>query len=127
MIIIDSDILIWLLRGDKKIKEEFKKTAEEESGLFCITPIQISEVLAGLREKERDRTELFLDSFNILDIDYKIGKIAGGFMNKYQKSHGIMIADALISACVAQYNTKLWTKNKKHYPMLGKKDFKQKN
>lgn len=124
MIIIDSDILIWILRGNEEVKEEFVKTAEKESGLFCITPIQIAEIIAGLREKERNSTELFLDSFNILDIDYKIGKIAGEFMNKYQKSHEVMMADALISACVVQYNTKLWTKNKKHYPMLKEKDFK---
>ena len=124
MTIIDSDVLIWILRGDEKMKEEFTKAVDVENGLLFITPIQIAEILAGVREKEKANTSMFLDSFEVLDIDSRIGKIAGNTMNKYQKSHKVMMADALIYACVIQNNGRLWTKNKKHYPMLKAKDFK---
>lgn len=98
MIVIDTDIIIWILRGNKEIKEMFKKTIKQTNGSIFVTPIQLAEIYAGIREKEKIDTEIFLDSFSILNIDGKIGKLAGEFMNKYQKSHNIAINDALIAA-----------------------------
>ena len=71
-----------------------------------------------MRERERIDTEIFLDAFYILTIDDKVGKIGGEFMNKYQKSHGVTLADAIISACTKINGLKLWALSKKHYPML---------
>ena len=118
MIVVDTDVIIWLLKGNEQIKERFTKIVTETEGLIYITPIQIAEIYAGMREKERIDTEIFLDAFYILTIDDQIGKIAGEFMNKYQKSHGVTLADAIISACTKINGLKLWTLNKKHYPML---------
>jgi predicted nucleic acid-binding protein len=123
MIVIDTDIIIWILRGNKEIKEMFKKTIKQTKGSIFVTPIQLAEIYAGIREKEKIDTEIFLDSFSILNIDVKIGKLAGEFMNKYQKSHNIAINDALIAASAKIHGLRLWTLNKKHYPMLEKKDF----
>jgi predicted nucleic acid-binding protein len=44
-------------------------------------------------------------------------------LQKYGKSHAVTMADALVGA-VARINAfKLWTLNKKHYPMFEAKDF----
>ena len=118
MIVVDTDVIIWLLKGNEQIKERFTKIVTETEGLIYITPIQIAEIYAGMRERERIDTEIFLDAFYILTIDDKVGKIAGEFMNKYQKSHGVTLADAIISACTKINGLKLWALNKKHYPML---------
>ncbi len=88
------------------------------NGNLFITPIQIAEIYSGIRDKERIEIELFLSSFRNIDIDNKIGKIAGEYLNKYNKSHNITISDALIAACSKINSYLLWTLNIKHYPMI---------
>ncbi len=123
MILIDSDIIIWILRGNSDIKNKFEELARQTEGQLYITPIQIAEIYAGIREKEKIETELFLDSLLQLSIDYQIGHLAGTYLNKYKKSHGITISDGLIAASAKKFNLKVWTLNRKHYPMLSANDF----
>ncbi|OGF58619.1 MAG: hypothetical protein A2Y62_14555 [Candidatus Fischerbacteria bacterium RBG_13_37_8] len=58
-----------------------------------------------------------------LSIDLEAGKLAGEYLNKYQKSKGVTLTDSIIAACAKIHGLKLWTANKKHYPMLNKEDF----
>lgn len=44
-------------------------------------------------------------------------------MKTYQKSHSVELADALIASSTVYYRLKLWTLNRKHYPMLPDEDF----
>jgi hypothetical protein len=123
MILIDSDIIIWILRGDRNIKEQMEEFIKDINEKLFITPIQITEIYAGLKEKERIDTSLFLETLPCLEINDHVGKLAGEYLNLYRKSCGLTLADAMIAACTKIYNLKLWTLNKKHYPMLGKNDF----
>lgn len=123
MVVIDSDILIWILRGDENIKLRFTKLVAETDGYVFITPVQIAEVYSGIREKERVKTESFFESLNVIDIDKEIGKLAGEFMSKYGRSHNVTMSDALIGAAAKIQGFKLWTLNRKHYPMLKDDEF----
>ncbi len=123
MIIIDTDVLIWILRGDKTIGETFKQVIAETKGYVYITPIQVAEIYKGLRTKERLKVEAFLETLNVIDINKNIGRIAGEFLNKYEGSHNVTIADALVGAAAKINAFKLWTLNKKHYPMFSDKEF----
>jgi predicted nucleic acid-binding protein len=123
MLVIDSDILIWILRGNKEIMRFFAGVVAETEGYIFITPVQIAEIYKGIRPKEKAKVENFIDALNVLDIDKDIGKLAGNFMNEYGKSHDVTMADALIAASTKKHFLKLWTLNKKHYPMLEDKDF----
>lgn len=123
MIIVDSDILIWILRDNEDYKSKFRKVAENYNGQLYITPIQYMEILTGVREKELLNTTLFLDSFQFISIDKEIGKLAGNYLKCFSKSHSVHNADALIAATAKIYDFKVWTNNKKHYPMFSKVDF----
>jgi predicted nucleic acid-binding protein len=101
----------------------FKRAIEETEGLLYITPVQIAEIHAGMRKKEREKTKKLLDSLLIIEIDREIGKLAGEFVKKYGKSHSVKLADALIGAATIVRGMKLWTFNKKHYPMFNEKEF----
>lgn len=68
---------------------------------------------------KRERIEV-LD--NIIDIDKEVGKLAGEFIRAYGKSHNVTMADALIGSAAKLNGFKLWTLNKKHYPMLEAKE-----
>ena len=122
MIIFDTDVLIWILRGKEEVVQEAEKLINQTNGYVYITPVQIAEIYAGARKKELLQIEKLLNSFKHIEIDNKIGKLAGEFMNKYRKSHNVELADSLIASCCVIYNFKLWTFNKKHYPMIGKEN-----
>lgn len=123
MIIIDSDILIWILRKNSTYIDQFKSVVETYNGQIFITPIQYMEIIAGIKENEIIQTELFLDSFGMINITKDSGKLAGNFLKKFQKSHNVQNADALIGATVKTNGLKLWTLNRKHYPMMQKNEF----
>lgn len=125
MVVIDTDIIIWILRGNKDIEELFKKVVIETEGYIFITPIQIAEFYAGIRQKERLDAENFIESLSVIDINKNIGRLAGDFINRYGRTHNVTMADAMIAASAKINIFKLWTLNKRHYPMFTEKEFFQ--
>lgn len=123
MVIFDSDVLIWILRGNERIKKRFNELVEFAGGHIYVTPIQVAEIMAGVRQSEKTDTEIFMKSLHCVEIDFSAGELAGQFMNKYGKSHNVTISDSLTAASVYLHKFKIWTLNRKHYPMLGKQDF----
>ena len=123
MILIDSDILIWILRGRTDVRDTLALLLGKTENRLFITPIQMAEIYAGLKEKEKIDTSLFLNSLQCLAVDSDVGRLAGEYLRLYKKSHGIAMADALIGACAKIHGMKLWTLNVKHYPMLARDEF----
>jgi predicted nucleic acid-binding protein len=123
MVIIDTDIIIWILRGNESIRQKFERLVSDSSGKVFVSPIQIAEVYAGLRDAERIRTEEFFNALRLKLINEAVGKQAGEFIRKYRPSHNVTLADAVIAAVTVYYNLTLWTLNRKHYPMLSEEQF----
>lgn len=123
MLMLDSDILIWILRNDENRKSKFVNAVKTLNGQIFITPIQYAEIMAGVRERERLDTNIFLDSLKTVPIGSEAGKLAGEFVREYKKTHNLQIADALIAATTRLNGFQLWTDNKKHYPMFREDEF----
>jgi hypothetical protein len=66
MVVVDSDILIWVLRGTQQITEKFNKTVIETEGNIFITPVQIAEIYAGVLPKEKTMVEGFMSSLDVI-------------------------------------------------------------
>ena len=114
-IFLDTDVVINLL---KKKSETLEKLNFFSDAQFFISPIVVAEIYAGARQKELAEIEEFFLYLTILDITDSIGKIAGNYANFYKKAYNkISLEDYLIAATVKEYKLKLWTYNKKHYPM----------
>ncbi len=120
-VMTDSDILIWYLRGMPEIIDEVTSLALRDN--LYITPVVLAEIYAGAKTKEEETIRNMFSSMHIIEINEEMGKTAGRFLNKFSKSHNLKIADALIAASAVYGKMKLWTLNKKHYPMLEKKEF----
>lgn len=125
MILLDTDVLIWMLRDNEAVQERFKQIVIDTDGAVFITPVQLAEVYAGMRSKERLRTEHFMNTLTVLPIDREAGKHAGEFMFTYAKSHNLTLADAMMAAIAQISACKLWTLNRKHYPMFDGNEFFQ--
>ena len=115
--LLDTDVIIECLRANKSIESRLKQIYEE-GNLVVYTPVTISEIYEGLRKDEERKIEEFFLTMECLPITAEVGRIAGEFLKKFRKSHGVELGDALIAAAAHHYDAILFTLNKKHYPML---------
>ncbi len=117
-VVLDSDVIIAILRGHADALQT--AVALDKSGVptFC-TAIAWAEIFAGVRPDEESATRAFFDTRGEVALDGKIGRQAGDYLARYAKSHGVEIADALVAAAAAVSGLRLWTLNRKHYPMPG--------
>ena len=116
MLMIDSDILIWYMRGNQKAY----KMIEEQNGFF-ISVVSYMELVQGMQnKKELTLFRKSLRSWNakILYINEDISAKAMFFVEQHYLSHSIVLADALIGATAIANGLKLLTANIKHYKIL---------
>jgi hypothetical protein len=116
-ILVDSDIVIEALRArDRAILAQWNALADSPTPIL-VSPITIAEVGAGALPHELPAISRFFAPLICVDINQKIGQLAGDYLRRYGKSHNLKIADALIAASAAQNQAVLWTRNRKHYPI----------
>ena len=113
---IDSDVLIWHLRGDRKALKLIRKLRDEEKYELWIGAMQRAEIVFFMRPEEEQATELFLSQFKTASIDQVIIDLAAKFYRKWNPSHGIDINDAILAATVNSTGGKIYCLNIKHYP-----------
>lgn len=92
--------------------------AVETSGAatYC-TPIAWAEIYAGIRPGEETLTRAFFEARGEVILDATAGRRAGEYLSQFARSHGVEIADALVAAAAATTGLRLWTLNRRHYPM----------
>ena len=114
---IDSDILIWHLRGEKKALKFFNNLIGEPAHELWVGAIQRAEVVFFMRETEKQATEKFLAQFRTAPVDQAVVDYAGLLFRKWNPSHKTDINDCLLASTVIQTGGILYTLNAKHYPM----------
>lgn len=55
--ILDSDVLIWWLRGREDVVEKIKAFLKDGEKLY-ITPVNVAEIWAGLRKNEERKVKM---------------------------------------------------------------------
>ncbi len=84
--------------------------------VYC-TAVSWAEIFAGIRPGEEGVTEAFFHARGEVVIDATTGRRAGAYLARYARSHGVEIADALVAAGASTTGLRLWTLNRRHYPM----------
>jgi len=114
--LLDSDLVIWHLRGHASVVELVLSLARK--GRLALSAIARAEVLVGMREPERELTLLFLDSCGTLPVTAATADRAGEIIRDF-RARGVTISlpDALIGATALLSSIPLYTCNPKHYPM----------
>ena len=114
--IIDTDVLIWYLRGNEKA---FKTIENLES--FSISVVTYMELVQGMRnKKELNNLRQALHTWNatILYITEEISAKAMFAVEQHFLSHSMEIADALIGSTAVAHGLPLLTGNDKHYKIM---------
>jgi hypothetical protein len=115
-LILDTDVLIWYLRGNEKAKEVI-----EHAVPFKISAVTYMELLQGMKNKDEYRIfQKQLQRWNteIVHIDREISSRAIFYIQEYSLSHSMMLGDALIAATIVQLGETLLTANDKHYKYI---------
>lgn len=117
--LLDTTTMIDYLRNKSAVPELLEKFCSE-GGLLCCSPINIVEIYAGMRDKEKALTDEFLQSLECYEIEREIANLAGELKRKYSKK-GITLStpDALIAATAMKKHLILVTNNAKHFPIEG--------
>ena len=114
--IIDTDVIIWYLRGDRSAKENIEKNIP-----FSISVVTYMELIQGMKNKEETRAfqrQMQKWNIDIIQIDQQISSRAMFYVQEYSLSHSMMLADALVAATVVQTGETLLTANDKHYKFI---------
>jgi predicted nucleic acid-binding protein len=118
-ILIDTDIVIDFLRGDKHALSHLKS----QSDLICFSAITVAEIYAGIKgKKEESEVERLFSIFPVIAASNEIAREAGKLVKQYRPSHAVEIPDGIIAATCVIAELELHTLNIKHYPMF--KDLK---
>ena len=116
---VDSDVLIWHLRGEQKALRFLQRLRDTEENELWTGAMQRAEIVFFMKPEEETATLLFLSQFKTAPIDQRIVDAAGALYRRWQPSHGLDINDALLAATVMQTGGQIFCLNTKHYPMPG--------
>jgi len=114
---IDSDILIWHLRGEPKAAALLRRLSGERGTELWIGALQRGEIVFFMRPEEEPASLSFLSRFKTEAVTREVVDGAAVFYRKWHPSHGIDVNDAILAATAATTGGKIYTQNLKHYPM----------
>ncbi|MDW8395613.1 MAG: type II toxin-antitoxin system VapC family toxin [Anaerolineae bacterium] len=114
LLVVDTDVLVELGRGNQQIKDQLLELERTHS--LAASAVTQMELVVGCRnEEELNALARFLARFAILHIDQQISREAVRLMLNYRLSHTLLMADALIAATALVYSAPPLTRNQRHF------------
>lgn len=115
-ILIDTDILIAVLRGIEPLTRQLEER-QRRADRLCFSPVTAAELWQGSRPAEEGLIQRLLNQMECLPIEEATGRLAGILLQRYRRSHAVSLPDAMIAATAVLHRCSLWTLNRRHYPM----------
>lgn len=120
--LFDTDILIWILRGNTKAAKVISEYTDRS-----ISIVTYMELIQGAKNKQEVRMiKHFISDCNLqlISLTENIGHRASIYMEEYNLKNGMSLADALIAATATENLSRLCTGNKRHYSLINDLDIK---
>lgn len=114
IVLLDTNIIIALLRGEKKESQVIESLGYEKT---AVSTISVLEVYYGMFKNEENETKIALNKFNKIHLDKEICKKAIEIMLSYSNNRPIL-PDCLIAATSIVCNAELYTHNKKDFDYI---------
>lgn len=114
--IFDTDIFIWVQRGNEKAARLMDRTPERYLSIQSYM-----ELLQGAQNKAQHKyIKDFITSFGfiVLPLSENIGHRALIYIEEYALSSGMRSGDAVIAATAVENNMPLSSSNAKHYKII---------
>lgn len=116
MLLIDTDVLIWYMKGNEKAYKSIENNMN-----FQISVVTYVELVQGMRNKEElkiFREFLKLWNAQIIYLNEEISIKAMFYVEQHYLSHSLQLADALIAATAMSHGLPIMTGNDKHYKVI---------
>ena len=116
MYLVDTDVLIWALRGNKSFEDLLQNL--KDKGSLSISTVTIAEIYKNIFPSEIVKTEKVLSELQTWDVTEEIAKQAGLYWQEYIKRlKNLSLIDCFIASTANVNNLTLVSLNTKHFPM----------
>jgi predicted nucleic acid-binding protein len=115
-VIIDSDVLIWMSRGNRNAADRLQRLLPWH--ISVVTYIELAQGFRDKRELAEMKRGLSQCQTIILPVTPEISDRAMLLIDNYALSHGLRLADALIAATALLHDDALLTANAKHFACI---------
>ena len=117
-VVLDTTVLIDYLRGRPAVARV--NALLDRGDALCTTPINVEEVVRGLRSAEIAAVDDLFDGLRIVPVGLTEGRLAGEWRRRFA-AQGVTLsqADCLIAAAAFSTAAVLATGNPRHFPMTG--------
>ena len=112
----DTCILIDYLRGKTEVQQKLEQDKGLGLGMSSITYMEL--MVGALNKQEVGIIKKAFSDFEIVEISELISVKARSLIEKYTKSHGLLIPDALIGATALELGLPLYTTNIKDFQFI---------
>jgi predicted nucleic acid-binding protein len=113
LILVDTNIVIEVLKNNKDIIQKIKSIGVEWIALSSVTVMEL--YYGALNKAELKNIKEYVKAFEIIQINENISQFAIDLIEKYAKSHNLNLPDALIAATSIKHHLKLFTLNTKDF------------
>jgi len=116
MILFDTDILIWIQRGNAKAAALVDKT--DERAISVLTYMELLQ--CAQNRQQHSHIKNFIKDFNFttLPLTENIGHRASIYIEEYTLASGLRAGDAIVAATAVEHNLVLVTGNGKHFKSI---------
>ena len=120
--IFDTDIFIWVQRGNENAAKLFEK--EEEKHLSVQTYMELLQNAKNKTQHKYVKDFLSTFGFIVLPLTENIGHRASIYIEEYTLSSGLRSGDAIIAATAVENSLVLASSNSKHFKSVKELQFK---
>ena len=107
--ICDTCVLIDYLRGNSEIYQKLSKDRQSGLAMSAVTYMEL--MVGAFNKREVSMIKKAFSDFEVIEISEPISVKSRMLIEKYSKSHGLLIPDALIAATAIEYDLPLYTLN----------------
>ncbi|MBX2894127.1 MAG: type II toxin-antitoxin system VapC family toxin [Cyclobacteriaceae bacterium] len=116
MVILGTNIIIELYKGNLKVREKCEGIGEEN---LYINAVVAAEFYSGvLNKRELTLVKKHLQNFPVIHINNHISEISLNLMERYCLSHHPYISDILIAPTALYYESPVYTLNKNDFQYI---------
>lgn len=113
MLLIDSDVLVWLIRGHPGAARRLQQVSPWR--ISVTTYIELAQGCRDKSELQRLKKGLAARQTEILPLTPAMSSRAAALIDELAQSHGLRLGDALIAATAGELGMGLLTANVKHF------------
>lgn len=116
MIIVDTNILIELFKGNNDVLSKLEEIPPDTISLSAVSAMEL--YCGALNKLELQRIRKNLGAFHLCHITQEISVKSIELVARYTKSHGLQIPDAIIAATALELSSPLMTLNIKDFRFI---------